>query len=104
MAADAMLRRMPVFVLVASPLVGPACWQWLAAALIERGEVVIVPELARDPEPPAWRAHVDRVVDQVPDGEVVLVGHSASGRLIPLVAERVVPDCACVFVDAQLPV
>ena len=36
------------------------------------------------------------------DGPVVLVGHSAAGRLIPLIAERL-EAAACVFVDAQLP-
>jgi thioesterase domain-containing protein len=51
-----------------------------------------------------WRAHVDRVVEQIPAGDVVLVGHSAAGRLIPLVAERLDRRTACVFVDAQLPV
>ena len=41
---------------------------------------------------------------QVPADDVVLVGHSAAGRLIPLVADRLDRGAACVFVDAQLPV
>lgn len=93
------------FVLVASPLVGSAAWQWLAAALTGRGTAVAVPELAPvDSEPPVWAAHVDRIVEQLGRlDDVVLVGHSAAGRLIPLVADRV-PGAACVFLDAQLPV
>lgn len=43
------------------------------------------------------------MVAEAPAGErLVLVGHSAAGRLIPLVAEQL-GDPACVFVDAQLP-
>ena len=94
----------PTFALVASPLVGPAGWQWLAGALRARGAPVIVPDLApTDSEPPVWRAHVDRVAEQLGGATgVVLVGHSAAGRLIPLVADRT--GGACLFLDAQLPV
>ncbi len=95
---------MTTFVLVASPLVGPAGWQWLAAELSARGHAVVVPQLACAAAEPAWRAHVDRVAEQVPAGDIVLVGHSAAGRLIPLVAERLDRRAACVFLDAQLPV
>jgi hypothetical protein len=93
------------FVLVASPLVGPEGWQWLAAALTARRTEVVVPELAPvDTEPPVWPAHVDRIVEQLGGlDHAVLVGHSAAGRLIPLVADRV-PGADCVFLDAQLPV
>jgi hypothetical protein len=93
------------FALVASPLVGPAGWQWLAPALRARGAAVSVPDLAPpDSEPPVWRAHVDRVAEQLTGvTDVVLVGHSAAGRLIPLVADRI-GGAACVFLDAQLPV
>ena len=67
-----------------------------------------MPALARaDAAPPVWHAHVDSVVHVVgavtpSEGPMVLVGHSAAGRLIPLVAERL-EAAACVFVDAQLP-
>ena len=96
---------MTKFVLVASPLVGPAGWRWLADELRGGGHGVVVAELAgRGAAAPIWRAHVDRVVAQAPHGDVVLVGHSAAGRLIPLVAERRAEPTACVFLDAQLPV
>jgi hypothetical protein len=93
------------FALVASPLVGPAGWQWLAASLRARGATVVVPDLASTgSEPPVWRAHVDRVAEQLTGAaDAVLVGHSAAGRLIPLVADRI-GGAACVFLDAQLPV
>ena len=67
-----------------------------------------MPALApADTAPPVWKTHVDSVVHVVGAvtpfaGPLVLVGHSAAGRLIPLVAERV-EAAACVFVDAQLP-
>jgi hypothetical protein len=67
-----------------------------------------VPDLAPpDAAAPQWAAHVDRIAAQTADrivatGDVVLVGHSAAGRLIPLVADRA--GGACVFLDAQLPV
>ncbi|MGZ6929806.1 MAG: alpha/beta fold hydrolase [Acidimicrobiia bacterium] len=94
-----------MFVLVASPMVGPAAWQWLARALERQGHAVVVPELASVDGPrPVWPAHVARIVEQIgtPPAPVVLVGHSAAGRLIPLVAERV-DTAACVFLDALLP-
>jgi hypothetical protein len=93
------------YVLVASPLVGPAGWKWLAAALTARGHAVVVPELAPpDTPPPAWAAHVDRLGARLRGvSRPVLVGHSAAGRLIPLVAERV-EGARCLYVDAQLPV
>jgi hypothetical protein len=92
------------FALVASPLVGPAGWRWLAGTLQDRGHAVAVPALADVDSTPAWLAHVERVVAQLShETGAVLVGHSAAGRLIPLVAERL-DARACVFVDAQLPV
>jgi hypothetical protein len=94
------------FVLVASPLVGPPVWRWLAEELTRRGERAVVPDLAGAEAPaPRWRAHVACVTAQVPDDrDVVLVGHSAAGRLIPLVADELPGATPCVFVDAQLPV
>ncbi len=64
-----------------------------------------VPELApADAPPPFWRAHVDAITRAARDEpDVVLVGHSAAGRLIPLVAEALDTPVPCVFVDAQLP-
>ncbi len=96
---------MPTFVLVASPLVGPACWRWVAEVLTARGHTVVVPELApADAPAPTWAAHVERIAAQVPEDEVVLVAHSAAGRLVPLVADHRSGPTTCVFVDAQLPV
>jgi hypothetical protein len=95
----------PTFVLIASPLVGPAGWRWLASELSSRGSPVVVPELAPTDAPaPVWPAHVARILEQVPAGAVVLVGHSAAGRLVPLVAAGRADPSICVFVDAQLPV
>jgi hypothetical protein len=93
------------FVLVASPLVGPIGWQWVADELTARGRSVVVPDLAApDAPPPVWRAHVHAIAREIPEGvDVVLVGHSGAGRLIPLVADLADPNATCIFVDAQLP-
>lgn len=96
---------MTTFVLVASPLVGPGCWRWVAGELESRGHTVVVPDLApSDAAAPVWRAHVDCISAEVPAGDVVLVGHSAAGRLVPLVADGRAGASTCVFADAQLPV
>jgi hypothetical protein len=93
------------FALIASPLVGPAGWRWLCDELRDRDHTVAVPELASpDVAAPVWAAHVERVSMQLAGmPELVLVGHSAAGRLLPLVAERI-DVRGCVFLDAQLPV
>ena len=93
------------YVLVASPLVGPAGWEWVGAELRMLGHRVVVPELSAPNAPaPVWRAHVDAITSVIPKGvDVVLVGHSAAGRLIPLVADVVDPKAMSLFVDAQIP-
>jgi len=96
---------MSTYALVASPLVGPAAWRWLAAELERRGHTVVVPSLAPPDAPaPVWAAQVDVLRAQLRDlEEAVLVGHSAAGRIVPLVAEQL-DGARCLHVDAQLPV
>ena len=96
---------MSCFVLVASPLVGPLGWSWVAGELATHGCRVCVPELApADAAPPTWRTHVNAITRTIRDEQdVVLVGHSGAGRLIPLVADALERTTPCVFVDAQLP-
>ncbi|MFF5229476.1 alpha/beta fold hydrolase [Dactylosporangium sp. NPDC000521] len=85
------------YVLVHSPLLGPASWAPVAALLD-----AAVPSLLGGP--PSWPAVVQQVLDAAPPGPVILVAHSNAGYFMPAVAgalpQRV---AACVFVDAALP-
>jgi len=101
--------KSPAFVLVHSPLVGPATMWPLADELVARGHRTIVPELraVSDASPPRWRAAVTAVADAVAaadEREVVLVGHSGAGPLLPAISAHLRAESrAFVFVDAGLP-
>jgi pimeloyl-ACP methyl ester carboxylesterase len=94
--------------LVHSPLVGPATWAALAAELRSRRFDVVVPDLGEAEARPHWRWHAERAALAMrqlsTDDDVVLVGHSAAGALLPAIrmasGRRV---SAYVFVDAALP-
>jgi pimeloyl-ACP methyl ester carboxylesterase len=101
-------ERHPAFVLVHSPLVGPASWLPVARELQRRGCTAVVPsllELADAPEP-QWRYIPDAVrvaADELPE-PVALVGHSAAGVLLPVIAEALAVKLgALVLVDSFLP-
>ena len=96
-----------LFVLVHSPLVGPATWQPVARELAARGYAAVVPSLLHvgDGEPPAWprvAAAVAGVLAE--DRPLVLVAHSNAGAFLPVIRAAVRrPVAASVFVDARLP-
>jgi len=95
----------PAFALLHSPLVGPSTWTAVADHLRQAGLTAVVPDLRAAAE---TRGTINAVVasaaEQVPRAEVVLVGHSGSGPLLPLVAQQVGDAITgLVFVDAQLP-
>lgn len=95
-------------VLVHSPLMGSATWGRVANSLVERGARAVKPSLrgVEAASPPYWSSCVDRVVDAVEPGSrsVVLVGHSGSGPLLPVIGERLPQDVrAYLFVDATIP-
>jgi hypothetical protein len=99
----------PTFVLLHSPLVGPATWLPVAAVLRRRGRDVVVPSLRHvaAAEPPYWPAAVDAAVAAVGPhrSDVVLVPHSNAGLLAPAVADRLAllgHHVRYVFVDAAL--
>lgn len=107
---------MTTFVLVHSPLVGPATWRPAADVLRARGHRAIVPPLTHVLDGPApyvpalTRAVADFVAESVADSvadvdaPVAVVGHSGAGPLLPAIAEALpVPITATVFVDAGLP-
>lgn len=97
-----------VFVLIHSPLVGPTTWSGIANELRARGRSAVVPSLlgVADAAEPQWR-HVPEAVaaTTVPIGRpVVLVGHSAGGMLLPVIAGSLTIEVAgLVFVDSFLP-
>jgi hypothetical protein len=99
----------PTFVLVHSPIVGPATWLPVADALRADGRRVVVPSLldvARS-APPRWQAVVSAIERGLPDvlaKQVILVAHSGAGPLLPVVGAHLdATVVAYVFVDAGLP-
>ncbi len=101
---------MMTWVLVHSPLVGPASLQPMAAELRVRGQHVILPDLRpalAAEEGDHVCAQVNAAAAAVDDGPVTLVAHSGAGPLVPVIAQRLVqqgvPVAASVFVDARLP-
>jgi pimeloyl-ACP methyl ester carboxylesterase len=96
----------PAFVLIPSPLLGPATWEPTARAIERRGRRVRTPSLesvARS-APPYWPAGVDAIVRSAGSEPVVLVPHSNSGLYVPAVIDALGDQVrGAVFVDAALP-
>ena len=95
------------WLLIHSPLVGPATWTRVAAELRRRGGAIVpdlTPALAGDGDHAARQA--DLVTVAVKRGSIVLVAHSGAGPLLPLIAYRLaqqnVAVTSSVFVDAGL--
>lgn len=98
---------MTCFVLVHSPLVGPATWHPVRDTLRARGHRAIVPSLTHvlGGAGPYFPALANAAADAVDvDEPVVLVGHSGAGPLLPAVTDALAtPVAVAVFVDAGLP-
>jgi hypothetical protein len=99
---------MPLFVLVHSPLVGPASWAPVARELQRAGCDAVVPPLraAVSGGPPFWPLVAAAVAGRVPPGAtgVVLAAHSNAGVFIPVIRRALAARPACsVFVDATVP-
>lgn len=97
----------PTFVLLHSPLVGPASWEPVRDELHLRGFQAVAPRIEDSP-PSYWRSYVDCATEAITDlgaDDVVLVPHSGAGPLVAALADLCVPRVAgVVFVDAMLPV
>jgi pimeloyl-ACP methyl ester carboxylesterase len=92
------------FMLVHSPLVGPATWQWVAEALQSSGHDVAVPDLREAAITGAPRAVVRAALHRTGKEPTVLVGHSGAGFLLPSIAAGLEsPVRRLVFVDAGVP-
>lgn len=105
-----MTATLPLFVLLHSPLVGPASWAPVAVALRERGWESVVPPLWDNdtPTPPYWQQHAESVAQALsavdPARPVILAGHSGAGPLLPVIGEHLAqPVAAYLFVEAGIP-
>lgn len=99
---------MSTFALIHSPLVGASCWMYVADCLRAMKTAVIVPTLQQsDSATPFWQQHAisaAQQIDQAASKEVILVGHSGAGPLLPAIGERLrVAPQGYIFVDAGLP-
>ena len=97
---------MTAVVLIHSPLTGPTVWHPVANVLTRFGSVVRVPELDARANP-NWEALAQSVVDQLagklPNEGTLLMGHSASGALLPMLKDRMKRVQGLVYVDAVMP-
>lgn len=92
------------FVLLHSPLVGPATWRWVAEALRASGHHVAVPDLRRAAVSGEPLAVVRAARQPTSTDPTVLVGHSGAGFFLPSIAADLgAPARALVFADAGLP-
>jgi hypothetical protein len=100
-----------VLVLVHSPLVVPLTWRAVAERFTRGGWPVVVPDLragltGSGPYHPrlARLVHESTAAVARPGAQLVLVGHSGAGPLLPgIAATSPVPVWALVYVDAGLP-
>lgn len=97
-------------VLIHSPLVGPVTWSLVAQEIQSRGVAALTPEIhSHDNAPVYWQrdaGDVARALEAIPsDRELVLVGHSGAGLLLPAIRQMIPNRVAgYVFVDAGIPV
>lgn len=89
-----------MFLLVPSPLLGPATWRPVETWLREQGHQAGTVDFGSQPRTPA--RVLDAVVAAAADRELVLVPHSNAGLYAPHLA-TLVGVRATVYVDAALP-
>jgi pimeloyl-ACP methyl ester carboxylesterase len=96
------------FVLLHSPLVGPATWRWVAEELRGHHHAVSVPSMLgfETAGPPYWPAYVDRALAacRAVEGRLVVVAHSGAGLLLPAIVARLGGRVeGIVYAEAALP-
>jgi len=81
---------MSLFCLVHGANLGAWCWDLLIPELEARGHKTLAMDLPIDNPTATFSDFVDSVVEAIPPGEddVILVGHSFAGTVIPLVASQ----------------
>lgn len=99
----------PTAVLVHSPYLGPASMRPLADALARLGHPVVLLDLrvtvnAAPVHQRLLGVFADAVEDSLVEGDLVLVGHSGAGPLLPAFADALeTPVRGLVFLDSDLP-
>lgn len=92
------------FVLVHSPLVGPATWRWVAQTLTSGGHEVAVPDLREGAVTGRPQAVITAALPTTTTDCPVIVGHSGAGFLLPSIAACLEsPVRRIIFVDAGIP-
>jgi pimeloyl-ACP methyl ester carboxylesterase len=93
-----------MFLLVHSPLVGPATWRRVAEALRWWGHDVTMPDLTEAAATGAPDAAIRAAIPPQATETPVLVGHSGAGFFLPSIAAVLgAPARRLVFVDAGIP-
>jgi hypothetical protein len=101
-----LMTELPTLVLVHSPLVGPLTWELAAGCFRRNGYPVVVCSLAgvADDGAPHYQRFAEATAHAVVATDVVLVGHSGAGPLLPAIADAMGANVrGAVFVDATLP-
>jgi len=96
----------PTLLFVHSPVVGPATWLATADVLRGKGFRCLIPDLTSVTAsgPPYYSKLATAATAAVDDDSLVLIGHSAAGPLLPVIADAVSSrTVAAVFADAHLP-
>ncbi|WP_242051607.1 triacylglycerol lipase [Nostoc sp. FACHB-280] len=95
---------MSLFCLVHGAFQGTWCWNLLTPYLESQGHTTLAMDLPIENASTTLSQFADAVIKVVPktDDDIVLVGHSMAGTIIPLVAEAVKVR-QLVFVAALLP-
>jgi pimeloyl-ACP methyl ester carboxylesterase len=94
---------MAVFALIHGSGDGGWAWHLVQRALRERGHDAVAPDLPTDRESATWDECVDVVADAVGGADdVVVVGQSSGGFVVPLVAQRL-DAMLQVFVAGMVP-
>ncbi|MEX2394222.1 MAG: alpha/beta hydrolase [Actinomycetota bacterium] len=96
---------MATFALVHGAWHGAWCWEKVIPELEERGHRGIAMDMPIDDPAADWNTYASSVEAAIGDtsDELILVGHSMGGFVIPVVAERR-PVKHCVFLASVLPV
>jgi pimeloyl-ACP methyl ester carboxylesterase len=96
---------MTLFVLVHGAWHGAWCWSRVIPMIEERGHAAVAMDLPIEDRSAGWSNYADAVIAAMgdADGDIVLVGHSMGGHVIPVVAERH-PVTRSVFLAAGMPV
>ena len=97
------LRIMTTFALIHGAGDGGWAWHLVQSELRARGHEAVAPDLPTDDPDATWDDCVRTVVDAVAGADdVVVVGHSAGGLVVPLVADRL-GAALQVFVAGMVP-